>query len=211
MKINNLLAVVAHPDDLEMMAAGSMLKFNNENIKTHVLVLTNGSWVSQNGEIIRSKEESMEEMNNVSTLMKYTTCNILDEKTLELQFKDSLVCEVLNRIDKFNIDTLLTTWNKDSHRDHRVASEIALAASRRVPNYLMGQVNYYMTDFFTPNFFIDITSEWDSKIKCLSLFESQWQRNEKDWTEFLDNTSRYYGKVIGVERAEGFIAKRMKY
>jgi LmbE family N-acetylglucosaminyl deacetylase len=150
-------------------------------------------------------------MDHVNALMKYTTCDVLDEKTLELQFKDSLVCEVLNRIDKFNIDTLLTTWDKDSHRDHRVASEITLAASRRVPNYLMGQVNYYMTDFFTPNFFVDITSEWESKIKCLSLFESQWQRNEKDWTEFLDNTSRYYGKVIGVKRAEGFIAKRMKY
>src|SRR5690606_28826638 len=121
-----------------------------------------------------------------------------DEKTLELEYKDSIVCEVLKKIEKFDIDTIVTTWNKDTHRDHRVTSEIALTASRRVPNFLMGQVNYYMTDFFTPNFYVDITSEWDDKIKSMSLFASQWKRNENDWTEFLDITSKYYGKMIGV-------------
>lgn len=210
-KIKNLLAVVAHPDDLEMMGGGTILKFIKENINIHVLVLTDGSWNSQSGKIIRSKEESSKEMNEVNSVMQYTSCDMLEEKTLELQFKDSLVCEVLNRIEKYNIDTILTTWNKDTHRDHRVACEIALAASRRVPNFLMGQVNYYMTDFYSPNFYVDITSEWDNKIKCMSLFASQWNRNKKDWTEFLDMTSKYYGKIIGVDRAEGFIGARIKY
>jgi LmbE family N-acetylglucosaminyl deacetylase len=211
MKLKNILAVAAHPDDLEMMGGGSMLRFQKENINIHVLVLTYGAWNSQNGTVIRSKDESSSEMHEVNAFMHYTTCDVLEEKTLELQFKDSLVCEVLSRIDKYNIDTILTTWNKDTHRDHRVASEIALSASRRVPNFLMGQVNYYMTDFFSPNFYIDITSEYEKKIEALSLFRSQWERNKKDWTEFLDITSQYYGKIIGTSRAEGFVAKRLKY
>lgn len=211
MNIKNLLAVVAHPDDLEMMGGGTILKLMKENVNVHVLILTDGSWSSQDGVTIRSKEEAKNEMNDVNMFMNYASCEMLNEKTLDLQFKDSLVCEVLNRIDKYQIDTILTTWNKDTNRDHRITSEIALSASRRVANFLMGQVNYYMTDFFTPNLYIDITEEWKKKIKGISLFTSQWKRTEKDWTDFLDITSRYYGKVIDVERAEGFIATRIKY
>jgi hypothetical protein len=68
-----------------------------------------------------------------------------------------------------------------------------------------------MLDVFTPNFYIDISDEWDKKIECMAKFVSQWERAHTDWTEFLDVISRYYGKIIGVERAEGFIAKRIAY
>ena len=74
----------------------------------------------------------------------------------------------------------------------------------------MGQINYYMNEFFSPNIFIDITNEWEKKIEALQLFSSQWARSGNDWTEYLDVTSRYYGKIIGVKRAEGFIANRIQ-
>jgi LmbE family N-acetylglucosaminyl deacetylase len=211
MNIKNILAVVAHPDDLEMMGAGLMLKLKKDRVKTHVLILTNGAWTSPEGIIMRSKDDSFLEMTEIIKFMDYDSCDILDEPALDLQFKDHLVCEVLKRIDKFDIDTIITTWDKDSHRDHRIASEIALSASRRVQNFMMGQVNYFMKDFFTPNFFVDITNEWKQKIEALSLFRSQWERNQKDWTEFLDVISQYYGKIIGVKRAEGFTATKIKY
>jgi len=211
MRIKNLLAVVAHPDDLEMMGAGCIAKFQKEGIDIHVMILTDGSWTSQDGVVIRSVKEAKAEMESVNSFMQYSSCEMLNEKTLDLQFKDSLVCEVLSRIDKYKIDTMLTSWDNDSNRDHRIAAEIALSASRRVPNILMGQINYYMTDFFTPNFYVNITPEWEQKLEAMSLFKSQWKRNQKDWTEFLDITSQYYGKTIGVQRAEGFIATRLKY
>ncbi|MDY0201543.1 MAG: PIG-L family deacetylase [Tenuifilaceae bacterium] len=211
MKIKNLLAVVAHPDDLEMMAAGFVAKIMKDGANVHVLVLTNGSWIAPDGDIVRSKDQAATEMHNVSVFMNYSSWHMLNEATLDLNFKDALVTEVLKKIKQYNIDTLLTSWNKDSNRDHRIASEIALSASRRVPNFLMGQVNYYMLDVFTPNFYIDISDEWDKKIECMAKFVSQWERAHTDWTEFLDVISRYYGKIIGVERAEGFIAKRIAY
>jgi len=211
MKIKNLLAVVAHPDDLEMMGAGSIRKFQKEGVNVHVMILTDGSWMSPNGDVIRSVEEAQNEMELASSLMQYKSCEFFDKKALNLEFSDDLVCEILNRIDKYNIDTILTSWDKDTNRDHRITAEIVMSASRRVPNILMGQINYYMIHFFTPNFYVDITDEWEYKIEALSSFESQWKRTQQDWTEFLDVTSRYYGKAIGVKRAEGFIIKRGKY
>ena len=202
--MQNILAVVAHPDDLEVMAGGSVAKWKKEGKSIHVLVLTNGSWVGPDGNLCRPTNEIQNEVQAVNHFMGYDSYDVLNEETLNLQFKDSLVCEVLQRINKYSIDTLLTSWEKDTHHDHRIANEIATAASRRVPNFLVGQINYYIKEAFTPNFYVDITNQWTTKLECLSKFESQWNRSKDDWTEFLDVTSRYHGKVVGCMRAEGF-------
>jgi len=72
----------------------------------------------------------------------------------------------------------------------------------------MGQINYYLNSFFTPNIFVDITDTWEKKIESLKCFSGQWERAGADWYEYLDITSRYYGKIIGVKRAEGFISAK---
>lgn len=206
--MKNILAVVAHPDDLEMMGGGSVAKWIKEGKNIYVLVLSNGSWTGPDGNLCRPIKEIEKEVTAVKQFMGYSSYDILGEETLNLQYKDSLVCEVLNRINRYSIDTLLTSWEKDTHHDHRMACEIAIQAARRVPNFLMGQVNYYLLDAFTPNFYVDITETFRKKIDCMSLFKSQWSRSGKDWEEYLDSLSLCNGRVIRVERAEGFIAKR---
>jgi len=56
--MENILAVVAHPDDLEIMAGGTVLKYKSLGAKIHVLVMTNGSWISEKGETLRTKNEA---------------------------------------------------------------------------------------------------------------------------------------------------------
>ena len=206
--MRNILAVVAHPDDLEMMAGGAVAKWICEGKKVYVLVLTNGSWINPDGILCRPQQEIETEVAAVTRFMGYSGYNVLNEKTLDLQFKDSLVCEVLNRIKKYSIDTLLTSWDKDTHRDHRIACEIAVSAARRVPNFLMGQVNYYMLNVFTPNFYVDISDTFQQKLDVMALYKSQWERSGNDWTEYLDALSLCNGRVVGVHRAEGFISTR---
>lgn len=209
--MKNILAVVAHPDDLEIMAGGAIIKFMKEGKHIHVLVLSDGIWVNPDGVRMRSREDVEQEIRAVVDYMKYDSYEILNEETLNLQFKDSLVCEVLRRISKYNIDTIICPWEKDTHRDHRIANEIATSASRRVPNFLVGQINYYIKESFTPNFYVDITDVWDKKLECVSQFASQWERSKDDWTDFMSITSRYNGEVMGCYRAEGFIAHKFLY
>jgi LmbE family N-acetylglucosaminyl deacetylase len=75
----------------------------------------------------------------------------------------------------------------------------------------MGQINYYLRKSFSPNFFVDISDTWAEKIEALQCFRSQWQRAGEDWFEFADYTTRYYGKMCGVERAEGFVTSKFLY
>ncbi|HOF99062.1 MAG TPA: PIG-L family deacetylase, partial [Paludibacteraceae bacterium] len=69
--MENILAVVAHPDDLEIMAGGTVLKYKSLGAKIHVLVITNGSWISEKGETMRSINEAKLEFENVSKFMQY--------------------------------------------------------------------------------------------------------------------------------------------
>lgn len=208
--MKNILAVVAHPDDLELMAGGAVIKWISEGKNVHVLTFTDGSWSSPNSTLVRGKSDALIEEKNVAEFIGYTHENLLNQ-TLHLQFKDEHVIEVLKRIELKNIDTLIVPHRSDLHHDHEVVSRIAVAASRRVPNILMGQINYYLNEFFQPNLFVDITNTWEKKIEAIKLYKGQWERAGADWYEFLDSTSRYYGKIIGVERAEGFYTNKFLY
>jgi LmbE family N-acetylglucosaminyl deacetylase len=207
--MENVLAVIAHPDDLEIMAGGSLLKWKKEGKNIHVLILTDGAWKGADNTWIRNKEQAKLELIDVSHYIQYNSLESLDIPCLTLRFEDSIVCEVLNRISKYRIDTILTSWEYDTNHDHEITARIVHSASRRVDTILMGQINYYANKFFTPNVFVDITKEWNEKLNLVSLYESQWIRNQKDWTEFMDITSKYYGKIVSVERAEGFISNRI--
>lgn len=206
--IHNVLAVVAHPDDLEIMAGGTVMKWKRQGKEIHVLIFTDGSWYTPDGVFLRDPVETKKDVDNVVSFMRYDSCEMLDAKNTHLEYEDKYVCEVLNRIKKYDIDTIITTWSGDINHDHEVASRIAKAASRRIPHILEGQVNYYMNEFFVPNMYMDITEEWEDKLKVVSMYRSEWQRGGQDWEEFMDVVSRYYGKTVGVKRAEAFFSPK---
>lgn len=203
--MKNILAVIAHPDYLEIMAGGAVITWIRNGLNVHVLCLSDGSFASENNILCRSKEDAEYEALQSSRYIGFTYEN-LGHRCLNLNYSDEIVVEVKNRINKYLIDSILCPYDKDLHHDHRVASRIALSAGRRLPNILMGQINYFMRELFAPNFFVDISGVWDEKIQACEIYKSQWKN---DWFEFLDITSRYYGKICGVYRAEGFIS--LKY
>ena len=203
-KKRSVLVVAAHADDAELMAAGTLVKWIKEGHKVHVMTLTDGVWKSPDGVVMRNKEEALEEEKKVAEYLGYTVEN-LGYPREELHFKIEYVLEVLKRIAEHKVDTIICPWDEDKHYDHEVVSRIAVTAGGRVPRILMGQINYYLRKVFTPNFFVDISDTWENKIGSLKYYKSEWERLGKDWYEFLDATTTYYGKMSGVRRAEGFI------
>ena len=66
-----MLAVVAHPDDLEIMAGGTMLKWKKEGKKIHVLIFTDGSWYTPDGTYLRDPVETEKDLEKIVSLMGY--------------------------------------------------------------------------------------------------------------------------------------------
>lgn len=203
--MDNILIVAAHADDAELMAGGSMIKWIQEDKKIVVVTFTDGALTLPDGKVYRSKEEASMEEKLLSNFIGYKSENI-GHKNHYLTFSDDNVLALLDIIEKYKIDTLVCPNSHDVVHDHEVASRIAIAASRRIQNVLMGQINYFLDSFFTPNVFVDISHTWEKKIEALKLYKSQWR---PDWFEFLDATSIYYGKMIGVKRAEGFVSNKI--
>jgi len=203
----NVLCVVAHPDDLELMAGGTISRWIGEGHSVHALTLSNGVWTAPNGENMRVAEAALAEETQAAQVLGFKVEN-LKYPAMDLKYEDRTVVEVLRRIEGFKVNTIICPWERDIHHDHEIASRIAVAASRRVPRVLMGQINNYLRDIFTPNVFVDISKTWEKKIKALMCYETEWARAGKDWYEFLDDTTKYYGRMIGVERAEGFISRK---
>ncbi len=203
-----VLAVVAHADDLELMAGGTIARFVREGHSVHVLSISDGVWTAPDGNVMREREEALAEERKAAACLGYTVEN-LGYQAMDLKFEDRLVQECLRRVAAVKANVMVCPWERDIHHDHEVASRIAVAASRRIPSVIMGQINYYLRDVFVPNVFVDITSTWEQKIEALKCFRTQWERAGKDWYSFLDETSRYYGRMVGVERAEGFVSRKL--
>lgn len=203
----SVLCVIAHSDDLELMAGGTVAKWVNEGHAVHVLSLSNGVWTAPDGSMMRDADEAREEEARAAACLGYTVEN-LGLTAIDLRWEDRLVLEVLRRVDERGCDTIVCPWERDIHHDHEVASRIAISATRRVPRVIMGQINYYVRDVFRPNVFVDITDLWDQKIAAPECYTTQWKRAGKDWYGFLDETTRYYGRMVGVQRAEGFVSSK---
>lgn len=45
-------------------------------------------------------------------------------------------------------------------------------------------------------------------MKAILIYPSEWQRGGQDWKDFMTVVSRYYGKIVGVKRAEAFYSPK---
>jgi len=203
-----ILCILAHPDDLELMAGGSVARWVKEGHRVNALTFTTGVWTAPDGRVMRDPKEALAEERKAAARLGYSVEN-LGYPAMDLAFSDAHVVEVLKRIRDLRPDILVFPWERDAHHDHEIVSRIAFSAGRRVPTLLMGQINYFLRYPFTPNVFVEISDTWEEKLASLRCFASQWKRVGPDWYEYLDHASRFYGKMAGVERAEGFISRKL--
>jgi LmbE family N-acetylglucosaminyl deacetylase len=203
----SILCVGAHPDDVEVMAGGSIARWVANGDRVHAVVLTDGVWTTPDGRVMRDRDEAAREAADAAAALGITT-EILGRPALRLQYDDDLVRELLVRVDRHAIDTIVCPWDGDLHHDHEMTARMAVAASRRVPRVLMGQINPYLRQTFAPNLFVDVTATFDAKIRAVQCYRGEWARAGSEWMPFLDDSSRTYGRMVGVARAEGFVTHK---
>jgi LmbE family N-acetylglucosaminyl deacetylase len=79
-----------------------------------------------------------------------------------------------------------------------------LAAARKIPRVLMARVSWYTAvESFKPNYFIDISDQFGSKLKALQCYKDEYERIGELWKKFVDAQSNFYGLEAGCKRAEG--------
>jgi LmbE family N-acetylglucosaminyl deacetylase len=220
----NILAIGAHPDDIELLCAGTLARYSGLGHQVHVAIATNGELASPaltRAEIARVRQDEARQAAEVigATLLwlGFSDGFLLDDRNTRLRFIDAL-----RRSDP---DVLLVHSHYDYHPDHRTAGHIAmsvrqLAAARLIETGLPPTTKvpdvFFMDTLggldFTPETFVDISDTIAAKTEMLTLHASQnqWLHDLHgiDYVEFMQAQARLRGLQCGVEYAEGF--RRLK-
>lgn len=228
MKIH-VLAFGVHPDDVELSCSGVLLAEKMQGKNTGIIDLTQGELGTRGTAETRAAEAAasaeilqVDIRENLGMADGFFTNNEENQRL------------IIQAIRKYQPEIILCNAPEDRHPDHgRSASLVAdaafLSGLRKIETFDNGvaqeqwrpkYVLHYIQDrFLQPNFVYDISSVMDQKIDAVKAFKTQFNSLDNsepqtyistpDFLESIIYRSKMFGKMIGVQFAEGFISKKM--
>lgn len=197
-----ILAIGAHPDDIELSCGGTLAKYAKNGADVFVLVLTRGELLSVNKGTDRVEES--ERAFSVLGIKNISFYDLPDTRVYErLQEVISLIEDFCK---KFDPQRVYTMSQADKHQDHWAAHMATMAACRNIPQ-ILGYETPSTFPSFSPVVFEDITSFLELKVEALGNHGSQ---KKKPYMQRNATTIRagFRGLQINVEAAEAFEAYR---
>lgn len=217
-----VLAVGAHPDDLEILAGGTLARFardGHEVVMCHATTGNRGSFV-----------HTAEEIAAVRLAEARRAADVIGAQHVTLGLGDGEVSasdpehkrRVIDLVRDARPDVIITHHPQDYMGDHNEVSKLVFECSFYAtlplfetdrPHHDVVTPIYYMDTVFgigfAPGEYVDIGAVMDSKVAMLSAHESQlaWLREHDgiDAVEQMTVASRYRGMQCGAAYAEGFI------
>ena len=198
--MNRVLAIGAHPDDIELGCAGALLKHRENGDAIFLLIMTKGE---ASGDSERRVKECIASAKVLSA--EHVFFGGLRDTRVTDGFETIMAIEKV--IDQVNPQIIYTHSYKDTHQDHRNTGYATLSAARRSKKILMYESPTTFKEF-SPTIFIDIQSQFDRKKEVMHLFTSQsdkpWWSMGKKAVLALEGLASYRGFQAGLEVAEAF-------
>jgi len=160
-----ILAVGAHPDDVELGCGGALALFKQLGHDVSVLVLSRGE--ASGDPIVRENENRLADASIGVDRLNFG--NLDDTKITD---GIDTIRTIENEIDSISPDFIFTHSIKDSHQDHRNTHLATMSAARRVNRVLLYESPAALRDFY-PQAFIDITPTMKIKLNALTAYDSQ--------------------------------------
>ena len=218
----DLLAIAAHPDDVEQTCGGTLIRQAEMGYRTGVLDLTAGDMATRGTVATRLAESHVA----AKHMLAAWRGNIgFPDARLEnnLMARMTLVGE-LRRLRPRVV--ILPYW-EGRHPDHYNASKLCyescflsglkkLDEGESVPHRPVKILYASMYANVTPSFVVDITTQFDRRMAALLAYESQYGDHEDGAALFpkkeeirdrLHSIARFYGNLIGVKYGEPFVVK----
>jgi len=190
-----ILAVGAHPDDVEIGAGGTLLAHRVAGDTVTILTLSGGAR-GGDAEQRRSEAEAAAAIVGARLMME----NLEDTRIREGDPTTSIIERVIGELKP----TIMYTHSiNDVHQDHRNTHSAAMVAARRVPYVLCFQSPSATIDF-RPSRFVSIESVIDGKLEAIAAFASQASTRDYLDEGLLRATARYWARFGGGSAVEPF-------
>jgi len=224
----DILAIGAHPDDVELSCAGTLAKEIANGKKVGILDLTQGELGTRGSAEIRAEEAK-------------NAAEILGVKVRKnLGFSDGFFInntahqlEIIRILRKYRPEIVLCNAVEDRHIDHGKGSKLVsdacfLSGLRKIETTLEGNkqkewrpkfvYHYIQWKELEPDIIVDISGFMETKLDSVKAYKTQFydKNSEEPSTpissnNFLDSVTyraRNLGRIIGTDHAEGFTVER---
>lgn len=198
----NVLAIGAHPDDLEFGCGGTLYRLSKQGLKVHLLIITSGEIGGE------TKVRRLEQERSARILKAGLSWGGFRDTDIPLTRE--LIQVIENRIRELKPKLIFTQYHDDTHQDHRKVSQATSTAARHARSVLMYEGP--STQNFTPTVFMDIGPVLKQKMSLLTAHRSQvFQTKVRDLSivESAKSTAIFRGYQDRVKYAEGFVPMRM--
>ena len=196
-------AFMPHPDDMEAIIGGTLLKYVEQGHQVNVVIAADG----RRGRGVLSETLTWQEIVALRKVEAIRGAEYLGVTPSFLEIEDHRLVDdrncydkVIAEMERLNPDVIFTCAPNDYHNDHR-------AISRLVLNVAWAPVFFAETKAgvdFIPDFYVDITQYFETKLEMLGQHASQLKPG---WDELIRTVNRFRGlqcKKDEILYAEGF-------
>lgn len=228
MKVD-ILAIGAHPDDVELGCGGTLAKLISEGKKVAIVDLTQGELGTRGTNVTRAQEAA-----SASEILGISARENLKMKDGFIHNSEEYQIQIVKMIRKYQPEIVLANAVDDRHPDHAKAAKLVsdacfLSGLVKIETELDGEnqkqwrpkqvFHYIQWKHITPDFVIDISNFMEKKIEACLAYKTQFydpNSNEpmtpiatKDFLESLTYRAQDLGRLSGVEFAEGFTTEKL--
>jgi len=213
----DLLAIAAHPDDVEQTCGGALLRMAEAGYRTGIIDLTAGDMGTRGTPEIRVAESE-----DAALILRVSHRENLHFPDARLENTLAGRITLAQRIRELRPHTVILPYWEGRHPDHYRTSEIGyeacfLAGLRKIDQYRPYKIVYSsIYANVTPTFVVDITQFFDRRMQSLLAYKSQYGSLDEGATLFPDEAeirdrlaaiARFYGNLIGVKYGEPYVVK----
>lgn len=205
-QFNNILAIGAHPDDIEVGCAGFVAKCIHNGINVTTAIMSKCDNTSQECD----KNLREKEYQNATNYLKVNTSLIFDLPDTEFPEHRIELMKILAELQEtIKPDLVLIPFLDDPHQDHSTIAHASVRIFRRHESILQYEILRHGSHTFTPSLFVDISDFIDKKLKALEYYKTQINQKAYFDKQSYKSLARTRGAQSGFDYAEGFVVYKL--
>ena len=219
-----VLCASAHPDDIELQCAGTLIRYVKEGHKVYMAIAATGN--------VGSKIHTGPEIEAIRAIEAQKGADVIGAELIMMGYRDGEVWldnstwkSYVDLIRRTNPDVIITHDRDDYVHDHSNVGEMVYRAAiwasvANIPDTQYEPIDHIPTIFYfetlgtlrvaPPDHYVDITEEYEQKLVAFRQHESQHgdflekQFGVKDWFEYVEVLNKMRGFQSGCKYAEAF-------
>ncbi|MBW1296633.1 bacillithiol biosynthesis deacetylase BshB1 [Aquimarina litoralis] len=224
----DILAIGAHPDDVELSCSGTLAKEIDRGKKVGIIDLTRGELGTRG-----TPETRDQEAKDAATILGVAVRENLAFRDGFFKNDEAHQLAIIQMIRKYQPEIVLCNAVRDRHIDHGKGSQLVsdacfLSGLRKIETSIDGNIqdpwrpkkvyHYIQWEILEPDFVVDITGYMDKKMESVKAYKTQFYDadskapstpiSSKNFMESIRYRAADLGRIIGVAYAEGYTVER---